>query len=280
LRKKKHPEHANHERWLVSYADFITLLFAFFVVMFATSQTDKGKAAQVSESVKSALAEGKVTAVMAAILGGTAKDTGKGSAMMKGPGGANKIADEPQKDRQVVELMPSLKMLSADLKKEIESGAIQISMEPRGLAISFKQAAAFPSGTDEVAETALEGIRKVAAAVQKLPNPVRLEGHTDAVPIHTPRFKSNWDLSAARSIAILDLMNTRFGVPRGRMSIGGYAETAPVSGNDTEQGRARNRRVDIIILNETGVLGEPGSHGTSSPSPQKPDPAKPSPAKH
>jgi chemotaxis protein MotB len=278
LRKKKHVAHENNERWMVSYADFITLLFAFFVVMFATSQTDKSnsKAAQVSESVKSALSEGKVSSVMAAILGGTVEDKGKGSAMMRGPGGANKVVEEPRRDRQIVELMPSLKVLSADLRKEIESGAIQVSMEPRGLTISFKQAAAFPSGTDEIAPEATESIRKVAAALEKLPNPVRLEGHTDSIPIHTPRFNSNWDLSAARSIALLELFSTRFGIPRERFSIGGYAETAPVDSNDTDIGRARNRRVDIVILNETGVLGEPGSHGTpklaEAPASQKPSP--------
>ena len=265
MAKKKHAAHENHERWLVSYADFITLLFAFFVVMFATSQTDKSKAAQVSESVKNALNEGKMSAVMAAILGGTVDDKGKGSAMMKGPGGAQKLAEEAKKDRQIVELMPSLKVLSTELKKEIESGAIQVSMEPRGLTISFKQAAAFPSGTDEIAPEAYESIAKVAAAIDKLPNPVRLEGHTDSIPIHNPRFKSNWDLSAARSIALLELLSGKYGVPRDRLSIGGYAETAPIESNETEQGRARNRRVDIVILNETGVLGEPGSHGTAPP---------------
>src|SRR5580704_14337276 len=88
-RKKKPPEHENHERWLVSYADFITLLFAFFVVMFATSQTDKGKAQQVSDSVKRALEGEKISQVVAAILGGTASDKGKGNAMMRGPGGSS-----------------------------------------------------------------------------------------------------------------------------------------------------------------------------------------------
>src|SRR5580692_4514750 len=93
-RKKRVPEHENHERWLISYADFITLLFAFFVVMFATSQADKGKAQQVSDSVKKALDGEKITAVLAAILGGTVTDKGKGNAMMHGPGGAQKAIPE------------------------------------------------------------------------------------------------------------------------------------------------------------------------------------------
>ncbi|MEO7144915.1 MAG: flagellar motor protein MotB [Bryobacteraceae bacterium] len=256
-RKNRHPAHENHERWLVSYADFITLLFAFFVVMFATSQADKGKAQQVSDSVKQAFDGPKIKSVVAAILGGTVSDKGQGNAMMRGPGGVTKPAAEKKNPQQVVELTPSYKLLAAELRKEIESGRIQISMEPRGLVISFKQAALFPSGEDAITPDAMEGIGKVAEAVNKLPNPVRLEGHTDSIPIHTPRFASNWELSAARSIALLELLAGRFGVERERLSIGGYADTAPIESNDTEGGRARNRRVDIVILNETGILAEP-----------------------
>lgn len=256
MRLKKPPAHENHERWLVSYADFITLLFAFFVVMFATSQADKGKAEQVSESVKNAFSEGRMKAVVAAVLGGTVTDKGQGNAMMHGPGGATKAADS-KKDRPLVELMPSYKLLSTELRPEIESGRIQLSMESRGLTISFKQAALFPSGEDVIAPDALESIDKVAEAINKLPNPVRLEGHTDSMPIHTARFRNNWDLSAARSIALLELLTTQFHVPQDRLSIGGYADTAPVDSNDTEAGRARNRRVDIVILNQTGVMAEP-----------------------
>lgn len=273
-RRHKHPAHENHERWLVSYADFITLLFAFFVVMFASSQTDKGKAAQVSESVKRALEEGKMSAVVNTILGGSATDEGKGNAMMRGPGGANKVVMSEKKQRQdLVELTPSLMVLSSELKQEIAAGKIKVSMEPRGLAVSFKEATLFASGDDVISRDALESIAKVAAAINKLPNPVRLEGHTDSVPIHTARFRSNWELSAARSIALLDLLADSYHVEKDRMSIGGYADTAPVENNDTEEGRARNRRCDIVILNQTGLMGEPESHNTSTPEPKKPSPA-------
>lgn len=256
-RKKRHPEHVNHERWLVSYADFITLLFAFFVVMFATSQTDKGKAQQVSDSVKKALEGEKMSSIVQAILGGTISDRGKGNAMMHGPGGAQKAPVEEKKEQKLAELVPSLKVLSEELKKEIAAGRIQISMQQRGLVVSFTQAALFPSGEDVVSQEAHEGLEKVAGAINKLPNPVRLEGHTDSVPIRTPRFRSNWELSAARSIALLEMLSTSFGVSRDRLSIAGYADTAPIASNDDEQGRARNRRVDIVILNEQGVIGEP-----------------------
>ncbi len=265
-RKKTAEEPANHERWLVSYADFITLLFAFFVVMFATSQADKGRAQQVSESVKKALDGEKMSAVIAAVLGGTVDNRGQGSAQMHGPGGeTRKVSEKPEKkDDKLAELIPSLQVLSKELKTEIEAGKIQITMEPRGLVVSFKQAALFPSGEDAIAPEATPSLEKVAGAIIQIPNPVRLEGHTDSRPISTKRFRSNWDLSSARSIALLEILTTRFNVPPGHISIAGYADTAPMDSNETEEGRARNRRVDIVILNEKGVIGEPGKNGDAA----------------
>ncbi|MEO8125668.1 MAG: flagellar motor protein MotB [Bryobacteraceae bacterium] len=258
-KKVKHPAHENHERWLVSYADFITLLFAFFVVMFASSQADKSKAKQMSESVKSAFEDGHFSATMATILGGTVDDKGKGNAQMKGAGGEVKISPPVKMDHEkLAELMPSLRRLTTDLKKEIAEGKIQLTLEHRGLVISLKQAAFFPSGEDGVAENLYASIEKVAEVIKKIPNPVRLEGHTDAVPIHNSRYRSNWELSAARSIAMLEILNTRFGVSRSQMAISAYADSKPVASNDDEAGRAQNRRVDILIMNERGAQGEPG----------------------
>jgi chemotaxis protein MotB len=282
-RKKKHPEHENHERWLVSYADFITLLFAFFVVMFASSQADKGKAQQVSESVKKALEGEKMSAVVAAVLGGTAADKGQGNVQMKGPGGTQKLTDqkpedqkpgeqkpdEQKKTQKLVELMPSLKVLSAELRTEIDAGRVQVQMEPRGLVISFRQAALFPSGEDVVSQAAYPSLDKLASAMIKIPNPIRLEGHTDAVPIKTARFHSNWELSTARSIALLELLSSRFQVPVQRISVAGYAANAPVASNGSEEGRAKNRRVDIVILNEQGALAEPNKAEPNKSEPSK-----------
>jgi len=255
-RKKRHPEHENHERWLVSYADFITLMFAFFVVMFASSQTDKGRAQQVSDSVKKALESDSVSAAVKSVLGGAPGQKDKGNAQMHGPGGATQAADQ-KKSEKLAELLPSLKVLTTELKTEIESGRVQVTMEARGLVVSFKQAALFPSGEDAISADAIPSLDKVAAAIIKIPNPVRLEGHTDSKPINTRRFRSNWELSSARSIALLEILTGRFQVPRSHVSVAGYADIAPIASNDTEEGRARNRRVDIVILNDQGILGEP-----------------------
>jgi chemotaxis protein MotB len=269
VRKRiRYPAPENHERWLISYADFITLLFAFFVVMFASSQADKSKAQQMSQAVKVAFERGTFVAQVNSILGGTVTDKGKGNIQMRGPGGEVKASppSNPKDIREkLVELIPSLQRLTTDLHKEIGEGKIQVSLEPRGLVISLKQAAFFPSGEDGVASDTFQSLGKVAEVIKKLPNPVRLEGHTDGIPIHNSRFRSNWELSAARSIAMLEILNTRFDVPRMQMAISGYAESKPVASNDTDEGRAQNRRVDILIMNEYGIQGEPGQPPAAKP---------------
>ena len=240
-------EHDNQDRWLVSYADFITLLFAFFVVMFATAQTDKSKAQQVSDSVKKALAGQPISEVFSAILG-------KGPPAKPRPDHA---PPSPKPAEADIELLSSQQVLAKELEEEIKNGRVQLSLGPRGLTISFRQAALFPSGEDVIAPESYPSIEKVAQAILRIPNPARLEGHTDSIPIHNSRFRSNWELSAARSIALLELLTKRFEVPPDRISIAGYAETAPIADNATGDGRTKNRRVDIVILNESGQKGEP-----------------------
>jgi chemotaxis protein MotB len=251
-RKKRAPEHENHERWLVSYADFITLLFAFFVVMFASSQTDKSKAQQVSDSVKTALEKGGVAAAVREIMGGTVDERGKGNAQLRGPGGAE--AKDVKIQPKQAELLPSLTYLTQALSQEIKDGKIEIHLEPRGLVVSLRQKTFFPSGGDTLDPATFESIEKIATTIKNQPNTVRLEGHTDATPIHTTRFPSNWELSAARSIAMLELLSDRYNIPRERLAIAGYADTIPADSNDTEEGRAHNRRVDIVILNQQVLM--------------------------
>jgi chemotaxis protein MotB len=248
MSRKRRQSPANHDRWLVSYADFITLLFAFFVVMFATSQNDNAKARAVSESVKSALQNDSLKSAVAMLLGEDTK--GPSVAPPPNPKPSNKAAEL---NPQLAELMP---LLSRELQKEIESGHLSLHMTQRGLTISFTQTALFPSGEDEIAPDFYPTIKTIASAMNRVPNPVRAEGHTDSVPIHNSRFRSNWELSAARSIALATLL-TADGVARDRVSIAGYADTDPVDTNDTETGRGKNRRVDIVILNANGAQGEP-----------------------
>jgi chemotaxis protein MotB len=257
-RKHGQEEPENHERWLVSYADFITLLFAFFVVMFASSQTDKARAHQVSEAVKKALEDGRsigVPPAVAKILGGTVDDKGQGNAMMKGPGGAQHALRESPPEN-IVELMPSLQRLNKELAEEIQEGKLEVRLEPRGLVVSLRQSAFFPSGEDVLAPDSLPTMKKLATLIASLPNPIQLEGHTDSLPIHNGRFKSNWELSCARAIAVLNTLCDTFQLNRDRFSVVGRADTMPIDTNDTPEGRARNRRVDVVIVSSLEIQPE------------------------
>ncbi len=255
-RKKKHEYHPNHERWLVSYADFITLMFAFFVVMFASSRTDKAKATAVSEAVKQAIKDGGVPAKVREVLGGTVDDKGKGNALLKGPGGAQ---PRDEKEAEVAELLPSATYLMQALQDEIKAGKVDVHMEPRGVVLSLRQAAFFPSGDDSIDPATYSTLDKISQTLHGLPNSIRLEGHTDAVPIHSARFRSNWELSAARGIAMLELLSVRYQIPKERLAVAGYADTIPVESNATSDGRAHNRRVDIVILNQRTLLKDPNA---------------------
>ncbi len=256
-RRAKAHAHENHERWLISYADFITLLFAFFVVMFASSHADKQKAKQVSASVKEAIERGAMPKALMEMLGR------KRPPETNDPKQAAEQAAEPSTNTDpalaaLADLMPSLKALTASLQKEIDAGKVSINMEPRGLVVSLKEAAFFPPAGDTIQPDALPIIGKIAASAHKMRNKILLEGHTDSTPIHNERFRSNWDLSAARAIAMLKIMADEFEIPRERMSVSGYAENVPVADNATSEGRQKNRRVDVVFLNEFGAKSQPG----------------------
>jgi chemotaxis protein MotB len=240
IRKRRRASQANHERWLISYADFITLLFAFFVVMFASSQADQAKARRVSEAVQAAFDGPRQT-------------------------GPKTVAEAlaPARDLPLPSLEPALKLLASELEREIRAGKMQVRMEQRGLVISLSQATFFPSGEDTIDPSTFGSLEKVAAAMRALPNLVRAEGHTDSVPIHTARFRSNWDLSAARAIAVMELLRDRWGIPADRLAVTGYADTAPIDSDENDAGRARNRRVDIVILNRVGASAEPSEQVNS-----------------
>src|ERR1039457_4207574 len=259
MTRKKHAAHANHERWLVSYADFMTLLFAFFVVMFASTQNNKNQAKDVSDSVRQALEHGQFSAALSTVLG-RGRHEAKKAPLSKDatPERENPNAPPPPPPTaHPPDLAQSLDTLQKGLDSDLKTGKLQIRLDARGLIISLREKAFFASGDSSVAPDSLPMLAKIAIVVQSLPNSVRLEGHTDARPIHTSRFQSNWELSAARSIAMLELLRDRFQIPQSRMAIAGYAENSPVDTNDTEEGRAHNRRVDLVLLTAGGLTSEP-----------------------
>jgi len=254
MRRRRLHSAANHDRWLVSYADFITLLLAFFVVMFATNRADRNHAKALSESIQQAFKNG-------ATFGVGRREENKPAVQNTKISPGLKEAPDTEK-KPLLELEGSLRSLEATLKSEIESGAVHLSLEQRGLIISLEAAAFFPSGNDAISASSRPTIGKVADVLKRLPNALRLEGHTDSLPISNRRFQSNWELSAARSIAMLRVLNGEFGVERQRMAIVGYADTEAVGPNDTVEGRGRNRRVDIVIVSRYGMQAEPAQTTT------------------
>jgi len=255
--RKKAGEHANHERWLVSYADFITLLFAFFVVMFATAQSDKSKAKDVSTSVRDAFEHGQLSSAVSNVLHGKMDNHKLGN-----PGVVRGQPENPSPSQPPpADLSKSLETLQNGLGRELEAGKVQLRLEGRGLVISLREAAFFASGDDRVAPGSLPILEKIATVIQPISNSVRLEGYTDSVPIHNSRFRNNWELSAARSIAMLEVLRDRFQIPPTRMAVAGYADNAPADTNDTEEGRAHNRRVDLVVLSAEGEHAEPKGAG-------------------
>jgi chemotaxis protein MotB len=259
VKRRKAASHESHERWLVSYADFITLLFAFFVVMFASSQKDRNAAKAVSDSVRDAIEHGQFSSMVLMALGRGKHENSKP------PVNAERVKISENQPPQIgnpanphpEDLAKSMQKLAKGLDAELKNGKIQLTLEVRGLVISLREAAFFASGDDTVEPASFPMLAKIAEVMSGLPNAVRLEGHTDSRPIHTSRFRSNWELSAARSIAMLEVLNQRYQIPLERMCVAGYAENAPADTNDTEEGRAHNRRVDVVLLTSEGEATEP-----------------------
>ncbi len=254
MRRKRHSHPENHERWLVSYADFITLLFAFFVVMFASTRSDKARVKAVSEAIESALKNGTMSPAISSLLKNQKKDKKQQDPAAKQMAEASKsLLPAAAAD----ELSKPLEVLKSTLQKEIGSGSVRLALEHRGLVIELEAGAIFPSGGATLGSSAYPTVKKVAEVLNALPNALRLEGHTDSLPINNSRFQSNWELSAARSIAMLRFLNEQFDVATERMAIVGYADTEAIDSNDTEAGRERNRRVDIVIVSSYGMQSEP-----------------------
>ena len=257
MKKKKRQEQVSHERWLVSYADFITLMFAFFVVMFASSQVNKRQVARIAASFNSFIRDGKALQEGFELEGRKAAEklgrAGKGD-------GLEELAElhKAAQGMTAGELAPVKAQLEQDLVEEIEQGKISLSIQARGLVVSLRESALFPPGRDTFTPGAMATLTRMARALVKLSGqPLRLEGHTDNVPIETLQFPSNWELSTARAVAVLELLTGKFHMDPQTMAVAGYADHHAVASNDTPDGRARNRRVDVVVLSRSAAEMEP-----------------------
>ncbi|KXB30495.1 flagellar motor protein MotD [Dechloromonas denitrificans] len=240
-RKRREEEHENHERWLVSYADFITLLFAFFVVMYAISSVNEGKYKVLSNSLTNAFRNV------------TGQPEGPPIAVIQGmPPIPPRPLAKPDKlpDQKKLEQRQKMKNVAGKLMKALQplvaQGKVRLLETSRGVTIEINDSILFPAGQAKLQPASINAMLAIAQVLAVSDFPITIEGHTDNVPIATPQFPSNWELSAMRATTVLRLFNDG-GVGAERLTAIGYGETRPVETNVTTEGRARNRRVSILI---------------------------------
>lgn len=231
-RKEKHEKETNQERWLLTYSDLITLLMIFFVVMYSMSNVDAQKFKAIAGSLSS-------------VLSGTSESVldSLGPSIIEGE------AQQMEEVRQ---------QLQEYIDANNLGNSIKIYIQERGLVISLSDTVLFPSGQASLTPEAQEIMRKVGLSLKGLDNYIRVEGHTDNLPINTQEYPSNWELSAMRSTNVVRFLLKESGLPPEKMSESGYGEYRPIATNDNDAGRTRNRRVDIVILkNEHVGVSEP-----------------------
>src|SRR4051794_10777637 len=242
-RKKHHEEHENHERWLVSYADFITLLFAFFVVMYAISQVNEGKYRVLSDSLLQAF---KPDAAANSIL--PTRDPRSGTPTS--PIARLRLKREEAQRRAREERMRNIaQQVMQALAPLVQDGQVRVTQSARGIAVEINASMLFKSAQATLEPDSEQALVAVAQVLGGSDNAVEVEGHTDRDPISTPQFPSNWELSGARASSVVRLF-VDSGVAPQRMVAAGYADTRPLDSNDTVEGRTRNRRVTVLIRPE------------------------------
>lgn len=263
-KKKRQEEHENLERWLVSYADFITLLFAFFVTMYAISRVDERKFGSMVESLQRAL--GSVIVFQTAQREPGAfplfPSHGKPIDLHISPQAEFKRGEREAFEKLAREIQQRLAQLNPQWAHGQGDGPVSLNqmqyiLDHRGLVLRFAERFFFDSGEASIRPEVIPLLDALAGTLQKIRNPVRIEGHTDSVPIHNARFPSNWELSTARATTIVRYLLTRYRFEPNRLSAAGYGEFRPVASNRSEAGRLQNRRVDIVILSGREMQAEP-----------------------
>lgn len=219
----------SRDRWLISYADFMTLLCAFFLTMYA---------AAVAQQAPPAAAPVPVPAEPPA-------------QPAPPPSPADAAAAEAARRARALR-----EAVEVALAPELAAGYLQLVDDPRGLVVEVPEAGAFDVGQADLAPDAARMLARVAGVIRTLPNPVRIEGHTDDTPIRTSKYGSNWELSTARATRVVEFLIETGQVPADRLSAAGYGEYRPRASNSGAEGRARNRRVDLVLLNEATARAE------------------------
>ncbi len=267
-KKRREEDNENVDRWLVSYADFITLLFAFFVTMYAISRVDEVKLGSVVESLQRALGS-------TVLINMNRPEPGVFHTSSRPIDIAIVHAAEEKEQRTSRE---DLERLAANIRKKMEEGAknnggqgeeilsqLKFIIDKRGLVLRFSERLFFDSGDASIRPEITPMLNILAHSLEEIPNHIRIEGHTDSVPIRTSRFPSNWELSTARATSIVHYLLTHFQFEPNRLSAAGYGEFRPIASNRASEGRTQNRRVDIVILSTREREAEPEPMGGKGP---------------
>lgn len=262
-RKKKEDDHENLERWLITYSDLITLLLAFFIMMYTFSKQDAQKYQEVSEQLKAIFS-----------------------------GGASILRTGRSLESKAVITLPSTTSSGTDIEKQLEKEVksladaldpehrISVFRDERGIVIRVMDRAFFDEGRAMLKDTAKQALAKIAPIIEASDSPIRIEGHTDNVPIRTTEFGSNWELSVRRATEVVRHLIEKYNFPPERISASGYAEYRPVAPNDTAENRALNRRIEIILLQPSPAeakpvrTGPPKASESGSAAPQPPQPSQ------
>ncbi|HRK01065.1 MAG TPA: OmpA family protein [Oligoflexia bacterium] len=249
---KRHPEHVNLERWLVSYADFITLLFAFFVVMYAISQSDLAKLKSVSESIREAF--------NAEAIDQQGKSSGKtlnqfdpasaqGGLLLDMPAGKSNIMAPDYEDLKrvadILEESVSYELGDADIAEKM-----QIIYDDRGLVVRLSAKNFFEPGAADVKPEAVPILDQMAKVLKTAKRHIRVEGHTDDLAVKSDYYPSNWELSTARAAWVVRYLIQKYKFDPRYLTVAGYAEYHPIAPNKSEEGRAKNRRIEIVVLSK------------------------------
>lgn len=235
-KKHKHEEHENHERWLVSYADFITLLFAFFVVLYATSTQDKNKQKQFEGSIRSTMNVG--------MFGG-----GYNPLNMQ-VGSEFEPLGKQMKNALPIDLQSYYqKKINSRLNKEEKGGLIQdITFDSSGVRIRLQSSNLFKPGDTQLNPSSFVALGKLAIILKNSNRPIIVEGHTDNQPFDgSGHVKTNWELGALRATTVVRLFIDEFHIPANRLSAASYGDIKPIAPNSSAQGRSDNRRIEIFI---------------------------------
>lgn len=258
MRRRRRPApHPSHERWLVSYADFITLLFAFFVVMYSTSQVDQRKVGKLALAIQVAFQQLGVFPASTTQVPQDSREpmpfnTVQAIENAQHSAALARVAPATQGAPSGIEENGDLGSLREDLEQalapQIARREIALRSVPDGLVISLREIGFFDIGSAQIKAASLPAFRRIAQLLAERPYRIRIEGHTDNIPIHNPRFADNWALSTARSAELVRLLIVQYGFQPPRLSAAGYAEYHPLASNDQAEGRALNRRVDVVIL--------------------------------